>query len=188
MAAPKNSNVKDEILTAAIDLLKQQMDISLADIAKAAGISKGTLFYHYKSKADIYLAIGDRYWSRLSDELLRWVDNKEKITTPPRLVRYTMQRGVFDESGPLRLHLFVDAVSHGEDGTEVREALIHQYVHFQEILKSRIQERMPDSDGENLAWMLLALVDGLMVQNTLHNHEIDIDGFIEWMAAHFVHN
>ena len=76
MAAPKNDNVKQKILDAAIMLFQEQHDVSLAQIARAAHVSKGTLFYHYRSKAEIYLDISERYWSKLSNDLLVWVDNK----------------------------------------------------------------------------------------------------------------
>ena len=184
MAAPKNDNVKQQILDAAIALFQEQHDVSLAEIAKAAHVSKGTLFYHYRSKAEIYLDIGERYWSKLSNDLLIWVDNKEKDTSIPRLVRYTFIRGVFDESGLLRLRLFVEAIS-GEEGSEIKKRLNEQYAHFKNILKERICARMPGSDGEQLAWLLLTLVDGLMVQNTMQNESMDINAFIEWMAKHF---
>ena len=185
MAAPKNDNVKAAILDAAERLLAEQPDVSLADIAKAAQISKGTLFYHYRSKTEIFLDISERYWTQLSDALLAWVDDRGKVTTPIRLVRYVMQRGVFDRSGPLRLHLFVDAISRGRDDNAVRDALIGQYTHFKNILKTRILERIPGADGEQLAWMLLVMVDGLTVQHSLQNNEIDIDRYIEWLAGWF---
>lgn len=184
MAAPKNDNVKQQILDAAIALFQERHDVSLAEIAKAANVSKGTLFYHYRSKAEIYLDIGERYWSRLSNDLLAWVDNREKDTSLPRLVRYTFLRGAFDESGLLRLRLFVEAVS-GEEECEIRARLNEQYAHFKNILKSRILERAPGANGEQLAWLLLTLVDGLMVQSTMQNEGMDVGAFIEWMADSF---
>lgn len=184
MAAPKNDNVKQQILDAAIVLFQEQHDVSLAEIAKAAHLSKGTLFYHYPSKGELYLDIGERYWSKLLDDLLIWVDNREKDTSLPRLVRYTFIRGVFDESGQLRLRLFVEAIS-GEDENEIQRRLNEQYAHFKNVLKTRIQERAPGSDGEQLAWLLLTLVDGLMVQNALQNESMDVSAFIEWMSKSF---
>ena len=55
MAAPRNDNVKEKILDAATGLLDTQTfaDISLAEIAAAAGVSKGTLYYYYKNKTCI---------------------------------------------------------------------------------------------------------------------------------------
>ena len=184
MAAPKNDNVKQQILDAAITLFQERHDVSLAEIAKAARVSKGTLFYHYRSKAEIYLDLGERYWRRLSDDLLIWVDNREKDTSLPRLVRYTFIRGAFDESGQIRLRLLVASIS-GEEESLIRERLNEQYAHFKNILKSRILERTPSADGEQLAWLLLTLVDGLMVQNTMQNEGMDMDAFIEWMAKNF---
>ena len=146
MAAPKHENVKQQILDAAITLFQERHDVSLAEIAKEANVSKGTLFYHYRSKAEIYLDIGERYWGRLSDDLLIWVDNREKDTSLPRLVRYTFIRGAFDESGQLRLRLLVESIS-GEEESEIRERLNEQYSHFKNILKSRILERAPDAAG-----------------------------------------
>ena len=63
MAAPRNDNVKEKILDAATGLLNTQTfaDISLAEIAAAAGVSKGTLYYHYKNKTDILFGITNRY-------------------------------------------------------------------------------------------------------------------------------
>ncbi len=184
MAAPKNDNVKLRILDVATVLFQERHDVSLAEIAKAAQVSKGTLFYHYRSKAEIYLDLGERYWNRLSNDLLAWVDNREKDTSLPRLVRYTFIRGAFDESGQLRLRLFVEAIS-GEEESLIRERLNEQYAHFKNILKSRILERAPGADGEQLAWLLLTLVDGLMVQSTMQNQGMDLDAFIEWMVKSF---
>jgi AcrR family transcriptional regulator len=52
MAAPRKDNVKGKILDAAEALLqtKNLSDISLAEIAALAGVSKGTLYYHYKTR------------------------------------------------------------------------------------------------------------------------------------------
>ena len=58
-------------------------DISLADIARAARISKGTLYYYYNSRDAILFDLTDRYLQKLSDDLLAWVDNEEKDTSLP---------------------------------------------------------------------------------------------------------
>lgn len=184
MAAPRNENIRDKILNAASRLLRERPDVSLAEVAAAAGVSKGTLYYHYRSKTELYLDIGERYWTQLSDELIAWVDNPEKDTSLPRLARYAIHYGVFDESGPIRLHLFNDAISSAD--SEVREALIRQYAHFRDVLRARIIERRPDADGENLAWLLLTLADGLMVQHSLQNDAIDIPAVIEFLSCRFL--
>ena len=63
MAAPRKDNVKEKILEATAGLLEHKTlsDISLAEIAAASGVSKGTLYYHYKTKTEILFDITDRY-------------------------------------------------------------------------------------------------------------------------------
>ena len=66
MAAPRKDNIKEKILQATTELLKTTAlaDISLAEIAAAAGISKGTLYYHYKTKNEVFLETLVRYGNR----------------------------------------------------------------------------------------------------------------------------
>ncbi|MHB2025976.1 MAG: TetR/AcrR family transcriptional regulator [Elusimicrobiota bacterium] len=50
---------KRRILSAACRLLSKRgfQDIVLDDVAKAAGVAKGTLFLHYKNKSDLFSAV-----------------------------------------------------------------------------------------------------------------------------------
>ena len=90
MAAPRKDNIKEKILQATTELLKTTAlaDISLAEIAAAAGISKGTLYYHYKTKNEVFLDITQRFLDEQWEDLIRWTENKEKDTSLNRLVRY----------------------------------------------------------------------------------------------------
>ena len=74
MAAPRKDNVKELILNATEELLehKKLSDISLAEIAREAGISKGTLYYHYKNKNDILFDITDKYLDQQYQDLITW--------------------------------------------------------------------------------------------------------------------
>ncbi len=46
---------------------------SLADIAKAAKISKGTLYYHYPSKEYLVADIADAHLTRMTEQLFTWI-------------------------------------------------------------------------------------------------------------------
>ena len=138
MAAPRNENLRETILDAAAALLRHSdfATVTLAQIAAAAGVSKGTLYYYYSNKDDILFDIADRYLRGLMDELLAWVDNQKKDTSLPRLLKYVLERGVGDEFGNLRLYLIGAGVS-GHD------ALRGRYIELYGQFQSRRRRRPP---------------------------------------------
>ena len=175
MAAPRKDNVKGIILDATEELLKAKSlgDISLAQIAAAAGVSKGTLYYYYKNKNDILFDITDRYLNRQWDELIAWTENKEKDTSIHRLIKYVVERNI--ASAGIRLHLLNEAML-GDD--VMREKLIKRYREFQQLISQKIAERTRNIPADYLTWLILLASDGLIVQKALKNSDIDVDRFI----------
>lgn len=117
----------------------------LAEIAARSGIAKGSVYYYYKTKDELLYDVADGYLMGMYDELIAWMENKEKDTSLPRLLRYVLSRGVYDPAGGLRLHLTVDAI----DGNKrVKNRLIERYSTFRKAIGSAIAERKPGSDEE----------------------------------------
>lgn len=166
MAAPRGENVRGIILDAAARLLRGTDfgALSLAQIAAEAGVSKGTLYYYYSSKDDILFDVADRYLNGLLDEFLAWADNPAKNTGLPRLLGFVLERGVGDEFGNLRLYLIGASVS-GHDA--LRQKYIELYAQFQNTLATRLARRAPGADADFLAWLILVLTDGLLIQKQL---------------------
>ncbi len=54
---PMNQATKERIITQAIACIAQNANSSMDEIAKAAGIGRATLFRHFKSRAELLLAI-----------------------------------------------------------------------------------------------------------------------------------
>lgn len=175
MAAPRKENIKTMILDATCVLLQSHSlsDISLADIAKAAGISKGTLYYHYKTKGEIFFDITDRYLSEQWTDFVNWTENKEKDTSLNRLVRYVVERNV--ASAGLRMHLFSEAQLGDET---LRQKLVQRYADFQSLISSKIAERT-NLSADFLTWLILLVSDGIIVQEAIGNAAFDREAFIE---------
>ena len=175
MAAPRNENIKEKILTAAEELLSndKMSDISLADIAKKAGVSKGTIYYYYKNKNDLIFDITDKYLDQQYQDLIAWTENREKDTSMHRLIKYVLQRDV--DTANLRLHLFYDSASGNE---QLRERLLKRYAEFARILSEKIAARTDGVSPDYLAWLLLLLSDGLFIHKTIENPLVDVDRFI----------
>ena len=181
MAAPRKDNVKERILEATAGLLEHKTlsDISLAEIAAASGVSKGTLYYHYKTKTEILFDITDRYLDQQWDELIAWTENKEKDTSVPRLVKYVVERNT--ASAGMRLHLIHAAML----GDEVlREKLLERYRAFETLIAEKIAERTDAVQADYLTWLILLASDGLIVQEALRNTDFDSDAFLRQSTAY----
>lgn len=181
MAAPRKDNVKGLILQATEKLLetKKLSDISLAEIAGAAGVSKGTLFYHYKGKTEILFDITDQYLNEQWNDLMIWTQDKTKDTSLPRLVKYVLERDI--EAVAMRLHFFYDAMLGNE---ELRAKLLARYREFATLIAQKIAERTDKVSADYLSWLILVISDGLFIHKTLRNEDLDVQAFIEQTAQY----
>ncbi len=174
MAAPRKENIKEIILNATRTLLETRAiaDISLAEIADAAGISKGTLYYHYKTKGEVFFDLTDRYLNEQYEDFIRWTENKEKDTSIQRLVKYVVERNT--TSAGLRIQLFSEAQTGDE---AIRKRLIKRYDEFQRLISEKISERT-DISADFLTWLILLTSDGIIIQEVIRNGNFDTDKFI----------
>ena len=174
MAAPRKDNIKEKILQTTTELLKTTAlaEISLAEIAAAAGISKGTLYYHYKTKNEVFLDIAQRFLDEQWEDLIRWTENKEKDTSLNRLVRYVAERDI--ASAGLRLQLLADAQLGNE---ALRQNLTTLYQNFQGLIRGKIAERTA-LPADFLTWLLLLVCDGIIVQESIGNAAFDREAFL----------
>lgn len=174
MAAPRKDNIKEKILQATTELLKTTAlaDISLAEIAAAAGISKGTLYYHYKTKNEVFLDITQRFLDEQWEDLIRWTENKEKDTSLNRLVRYVAERDI--ASAGLRLQLLAEAQLGNE---ALRQNLTALYQNFQGLIRGKIAKRTA-LPADFLTWLLLLVCDGIIVQESIGNAAFDREAFL----------
>ena len=71
-AAPKRADARKNIaaiLDAATECLARDPDVSVNDIAKAAGVGRVTLYGHFESRAALVAEVVDRVMSRSEEEL-----------------------------------------------------------------------------------------------------------------------
>lgn len=180
MAAIRNDNVKEKILDAAASLVNSSSiaEISLQKIADQAGVSKGTIYYYYRSKEDLLFDLADRYFQKQYDELYAWCSNPEKDTSFYRLFKYILERDVHDPA--IRFYMLYSAASCNEI---LRAKLIERYRTFESAIAEVISKRVPDMDADYLAWLSLLISDGIIVQCELHNDAFDPDHFIKETEA-----
>ena len=180
MAAPKNDNIREKILNTAYLMLQEKSfkEMSLSQIAKKTGISKGSIYYYYNSKDELLYDIADSYLNQLYGDLLTWVDNKEKDTSLPRVLYFCLKGGIDEPEKSLRLHLVMDAMS---GNSQLNSKLLNKYISFKNIFSEKIHERSTSINKEQAdyyGWLLLTVIDGVIIQNLLGNPEISNEEFI----------
>lgn len=182
MAAPKNEDVKNKILDATELLLKEKNfnDLSLAQVASKAEISKGTLYYYYKTKNEIFFDLTDRYLLRQWDDFLLWTEDEHKDTSIARLVKYVVQRNVTNAA--LRLQLYGEAQL---GNNELKQKLSKRYDEFEHLISEKIAQRT-NLPADFLTWMILLVSDGIIVQNAIGNKNFDSDAFIDEAIKHLI--
>ncbi|SHH08172.1 transcriptional regulator, TetR family [Thermosyntropha lipolytica DSM 11003] len=146
---------------------------SLADIAREAGISKGTLFYHFPTKDELVYELTVQHFDRLIQGFLQRMND---------IKGEKMEKVIYDglnlilqakERGKLNLYLLQEAFM-GND--ELKEKFKETYRHYRRIMQGFLQDLM-GREGETdevRALMLVALIDGLIIQWLIEPEEVDV--------------
>ncbi|MCI6947034.1 MAG: TetR/AcrR family transcriptional regulator [Clostridiales bacterium] len=174
MAATLKTDTRQKIIDSTLSLISTRdvNEISLQDIANAANITKGTLFYYYNSKELIFEDITIEYLNGLATRYYEWINNADKDTSFPRLAKYVLDFGArYGERSKVHIYLVNKALS---DNKQLCELFREKYLSWREIIKKTIEERIDEKEkAEGYADLLLILIDGLIVQDLVGIENID---------------
>ena len=160
-------------------LEKGANDFSLADLAKAMGISKGTLYYHYPTKDDLILDIIEEHMGQLSADYVDWFErHKNDSISEERFLDVVFYKGVklFNRA---RMQIYmVNECMRGN------EALRKRYVELWESWEKKLLEGLrrvyPEkTDKEGLAYTIMLILDGLVMEEALGHSNPAMDGKIK---------
>jgi len=162
---------KDAILQAATYLFSQKgyKDTAMGELAKMTGAAEGTIFYHFKNKQEIFLAI----LRNLKDAILPEFERYRKIETE------NTGLDMVEESISFYLHIAQDrkdlfAILHqrypyelAESNPECRDILEAIYNCFVDIFESAIITGQHDGSIGNVparksALIVFSMVDGMV--------------------------
>ncbi len=168
MAKPSGIN-QEKILEVAEAIIsaKGVKDTSLKDIAKAVGISKGTLYYHYSTKESLIYDITGRHFDlviqRLNRLAAKMTDKKDK----EKLLAIMLEEvGEFHQIGRLHLYLLHEVMS-GND--ELLERYRERYKEWQMTTKILLGKMFGAEHPSNeiASAILLAFFEGGMIRGTV---------------------
>ncbi len=178
----KQNNMKETILSAATDLIIKQgiKNTSLADIAKASNISKGTLYYHYSSKNDLICAITNMHLEAITKAVLDCVHGIGSDDTSVNMVNLIMEK-ISSIEGRGRIHMYLLCEAITENDT-LRESIKVKYFEWRNTLKQEISKTVKnDKNAEAISFLLVSVVDGLVVQGLLKSETVPYENIASFL-------
>ncbi|HEY69950.1 MAG TPA: TetR/AcrR family transcriptional regulator [Anaerolineae bacterium] len=178
---------RNQIIAAAIAVFTRLgfHEARIEDIAKEAKLSKGALYWYFKSKDDIIAAIMDHFIGREIVEL----EEALKLQAPISEKLMKLNGMIVDEMQSMLdlmpiLYEFYAAATRRKD---VRKALLQYFRPTQQLLSRLIQQGLESGefvpvDAEVVAVDFIALYEGLLLLAVLDPKTIDL----KKMGAHGV--
>ena len=183
-----NNNMKEHILDIAINLITHNgiKNTSLSDISKAAGISKGTLYYHYASKDDLIFDIADVHLNIITDAVLECVKNIEKNSSKDELINLILRKiATIGSTGRIHMYLLCEAIT-GNDS--LRERIKVKYIQWRTTLQDEIYKNLSESidEAEAFSFLLISIVDGLVVQSILKTEKLPYEKIASFLVSKWI--
>ena len=153
------------------------------DIAVKCDISKGTLYYYYRSKNELIMDINEWNMNKITSGLLELLDTfiangKGFTEILPEVFKAVSGAEI---RGRMHLYLINEAISKNPDLIiKLRES----YREWFDILERAFEKILTDfEDPEALARAIVASIDGIMIQNILSIGEIPMDRVVSTMVS-----
>ncbi|MBC7341169.1 MAG: TetR/AcrR family transcriptional regulator [Clostridia bacterium] len=142
---------------------------TLAEIAKAVGISKGTLFYYYPSKDEILFEVLDDCFAQYTSMFFSFLKEVKNVPSvaPSQVFRLLLELFACDQPlASLNLLLLHEALSRNQN---LLERFRQKYEEWRELIAIGLGELYyprPElgNNGFTLASVILALIDGFSIQ------------------------
>jgi len=174
----QSTDVRLRILRAAGELMiaKGVKETSLKDIAKKAEMSAGTLYYYYSAKEDIIYDIADNNLKHITDGLLDWIDRIDADTSREHILQTVFEKILAaDTRGKLHLYLISSA---GTANGALKQKFTERYEDWRKTLAFGLNKVLKNGveANDSLAYLILAVIDGLIIQNMFRDEPVPIDG------------
>lgn len=167
------ASVREAILATTAQLFTRQgvHGASLGDIAEAAKLSKGTLYYYYPAKEDLVLSIGEFCLAHFTDAILSWVDGlRREEPARPALERLLSALRADEQNARLYLVLLTECATGNEELKALLQQRTREWVVLLEMGTLKLQSR-PQLLGKQ-AELFFTLFSGCLLHGMAGNYEI----------------
>jgi AcrR family transcriptional regulator len=171
---------KQEILDAALRCFSKKgyHDTKMDDIISACGLSKGAIYWHFKGKRDIFIALIEQHIEE-DKILMRQLTEKHGIS--PSLLTHSgnffLERHFGEEKEKL-MPLFIEFIAESSRDQKILLKLRAIYEEWIDLIKrsfdiAREKGMIRELDSECLATGIFALIDGLIGLHIVFGDRLD---------------
>ena len=188
----QRTSTRDRLIETArqLFLAKGYEATGIAEILREAGVNSGSLYYFFKTKEQLLLAVLDWYTANLCPEVIdpvfaRVSDPLERVFGI--LDGYRMMLTMTD----CRMGCPIGnlAIEMSEKSEEVREKIALNFENWRKVIRQCLidaKERLPaDLDRENLSVMVLSVMEGAVMQARAHRSLEPYDASITILRDYF---
>ena len=148
---------------------------SLAEVAAAAGVTRGAIYWHFSNKADLFDAMVQRVFGQLEDKLaeIQAVDDENPVDLLRKLAFHFLERVVNDPSYFRMVEISWHKCEYVGEMAAIRDSHLecgNRYLAISEEAFRLAKERgfVPETLEPHLAAVgLMSVVDGLVLNWTL---------------------
>lgn len=185
MAVRKTTQAnRERIIAVAAKLIIERgvANTTLADIAVAANISKGTLYYYYPTKGDLIFDIAERHMDRLTEKIFRWIEESGHGQSPERVIRMVFDIALHSPSrGHIHLYLIQEALA---ENPSLRGRFIEAYGRWRQLIEDGLTQVFKrEEEYRVVSRVLLAAIDGFLIQRLLGVEELTFDEVSSFFIA-----
>jgi AcrR family transcriptional regulator len=181
---PKDTANRILIQAMRIFLEKGYHGTSVDDITQAAGLTKGALYWHFRSKEDLLKRIVEEFEKRFLDGLIQAVKNVRGDTHDKfeKFFRYNAAFSYYNRELCVSFTTLAAELVGAHHGTEPEFRRI--YKKYQKFLSSLILQGKKEKvfkkeiDPDLAALIIIAFHDGILIRWFMNRNEIDGEGYV----------
>lgn len=172
---------KARIIEAAVDIFAQKgfHETTMKEIARAAGVGKGTLYIHFKNKDDLFSKVLDSG----IEELAWFVKNRiQDLESPPEKLKKAIkaQLQYFKENEQFCVFAFREVWAYREDLKDQIEKLHNKHtVIIKDIISEGNKKGHFKMSNGNSAAAIVGMVWGAALNSFLFKEEFKVDKIYE---------
>jgi len=173
-------NKKNIILEAAARLFSEKgfRETPMAEISKITGAAEGTIFYHFKNKEELFVAILEDFKKHVIEEFKNYEGQAEFKTGLEMLegvISFYFRLAATMEDRFLLLHRH-DLYELAEVNPICRGHLEEIFTYFLDLIEQSVSRGQKDGSireahTRKMAWIIFSMVDGLVRFNTFRLYE-----------------